>query len=49
VAQQSLATRLSHELLKNRGACGVNWEQPTANSQQPQTNSRIAKGKEIKS
>jgi hypothetical protein len=38
-----------HELLQNRGACGANREQPTANSQQPQTSSRTAKGKEIKS
>jgi hypothetical protein len=35
-----MGMQASHELLKNRGACGANREQPTANSQQPTANSR---------
>jgi len=30
-----MGMQASHELLKNRGACGANREQPTANSQKP--------------
>jgi hypothetical protein len=33
-----------HELLQNRGACGADRGQPTANGRKP-----TAKGKEIKS
>jgi hypothetical protein len=30
-----MGMQASHELLKNRGACGANREQPTANSRKP--------------
>jgi hypothetical protein len=30
-----MGMQASHELLKNRGACGANREQPTAKSQKP--------------